>query len=318
MGWVHYRIEYIFSNKEEVVVDIFSITILEFEKLFRTEEPCIKYLRNSRWPNGFVYPKCEGILYSELSNGLFQCKGCRKQTSVTAGTIFHKTHIPLTIWFRVIYAIAQDKGGTSSTRVASQFGIQQKTAWFMLHRLRTAMLERNELTKLSGVIELDEAFINKEARKYQPEPGTETQILILVEEVDDHAGKIAVHICPAATSANIKMFVEDVTVPKKKHKFKTDGWHAHHVLRRMGHDADIQPLPGKLGSEKLPWLHTFVALIRRFLVGTHHGVSPKYLQLYLDELAFRANRRFNQRNIWKSLIRACSSAKPTKLAELTG
>lgn len=81
----------------------------------------------------------------------------------------------------------------------------------------------------------------------------------------------------------------------------------------MGHDTDIQPLPGKLGCEKLPWLHTFVSLSRRFLMGTYHGVSPKYLQLYLDELTFRANRRFNRGTIWKSLINARTFAQPAEL-----
>lgn len=299
-------------------MDILPTNILDFEDKYRTEEQCIEHLKETRWPNGFICPKCSSTSASELRNGLFQCKKCRKQTSVTSGTIFHKTHVALRIWFRVIFAVAQDKGGTSSTRVASQFGIQQKTAWYMLKRLRGAMRDRNDLTKLSGVIELDEAFINKEARKYQPEPQTETQIAVLVEEQDDHAGKIVMHVCPAATCANLKMLVEDTTVPGQKHKFKTDGWHAHHVLRRMGHDADIQPLPGKLGSEKLPWMHTFVSLLRRFLMGTYHGVSPKLLQLYLDEFSFRANRRFNERLIWQSLVRACVFISPANLAELNG
>lgn len=291
--------------------------IITFENEFRTEEQCLEYLRKARWPNGFVCPRCEGTFYCELRNGRFQCNICRRQTSATSGTIFHRTHISLVIWFRVIWAVAQDKGGTSSTRIAAQFGIQQKTAWYMLHRLRIAMRERNELTKLRGKLELDEAYINKEARKYQPEPGTETQILVLVEEINDHAGKIALHICPAATSANIRMFVEDVTVPGEQHDFVADGWNAHHVLRAMGHNADVGPLPGKLGCEKLPWLHTFVSLIRRFLMGTYHGVSPKFLQLYLDEIAFRANRRFYEKSIWKSLVRACFSTPPLRLADLS-
>lgn len=299
-------------------MELLPANLLDFESYFSTEEQCVEYLVKARWADGFICPRCQHKRFTALSNRLFQCKGCHKQTSVTAGTVFHKTHIPLRIWFRVIYAVAQDKGGASSTRIAAQFGIQQKTAWSMLHRLRAAMQERNELTKLKGEIELDEAFINKEARKYQPEPRTETQLLVMVEEVEDHAGKIIFHVCPAATSANIKMTVEDYTVAKQKHKFKADGWHAHHVLRKMGHDADIQPLPGKLGCEKLPWLHTFISLLRRFLVGTYHGVSPKLLPLYLAEFTFRANRRFGEARIWQSLIRACSFTKPFKFAELNG
>ncbi len=291
-------------------------TILEFEKRFREEEDCVVYLRRVRWPNGFICPKCGHVECYELNLRLYQCTLCKKQTSVTAGTIFHKTHLPLAIWFRVIFSVAQDKGGASSSRIASQFGLPQKTAWLMLLKLRTAMADRNELTKLEGIIELDEAFINKEARKYQPEPGTETKILVMTEEEHDHAGKIYVQVLNAATCANIRDAVEFATVAEQKHFFKADGLHAHHELRRMGHGSDMKPAPGKMGVEKLPWMHTFVSLLRRFLVGTYHGVSPKLLQLYLDEFAFRANRRFGQTKIWQSLIRACAFTKPVTLAEL--
>jgi len=96
-------------------------TILEFEKRFREEEDCVVYLRRVRWPNGFICPKCGHVECYELNLRLYQCALCKKQTSVTAGTIFHKTHLPLTIWFRVIFSVAQDKGGASSSRIASQF-----------------------------------------------------------------------------------------------------------------------------------------------------------------------------------------------------
>lgn len=294
------------------------MTVLELEKQFKTDEDCIEHLAKVRWPDGFVCPKCELSVYCKLSSRLYQCNICRKQTSVISGTIFHKTHIPLLIWFRVIYLVAEDKGGISSTRIARQFGIQQKTAWLMLHKIRVAMQARNELTKLKGTIELDEAFFNGEARKNQPDPKTETQIIVVVEERDDHAGKLHVQLCPEATSANIRRTVLETTKPGQKHQFKTDGLNAHWVLRRMGHDADIQALPGKEGSKKLPWVHTFISLMRRFLVGTYHGVSPRLLLLYLDEFVFRANRRFNQSGVWPSLIRACVFAQPVTFAELNG
>jgi transposase-like protein len=295
-----------------------SITIFEFENMFKTNEDCIEYLTQVRWPEGFICPRCELSNYGKLSASLYQCKICRKQTSVTSGTIFHKTHIPLYIWFRVIYMVAEDKGGTSSTRIAKQFGIQQKSSWLMLHKIRAAMQARNELTKLEGVIELDQAFFNTEARKYQPEPKTETKIVVLAEERNNHAGRLQVQLCREATSANIRRTVLETTKSGIKHKFKTDGWKAHWVLPRMGHDADIQALPGAEGSKKLPWVHTFVSLMRRFLVGTYHGVSPKLLLLYLDEFVFRANRRFNQCGIWPSLVRACVFAQPVTFAELNG
>lgn len=255
---------------------------IEFENRFRFEEDCVAYLRQMRWPKGFICPKCTHAECYELTLRLYQCSSCGKQTSVTAGTIFHKTRIPLTVWFRVIFAMAQDKGGTSSTRVASYYGLSQKTAWLMLHKLRAAMAERNELTKLEGVIELDEAFINKEARKYQPESGTETQILVMAEEENDHAGKIYVQVLNAATCANIRDAVEFATVAEQKHSFKADGWHAHHVLKRMGHDSDVKPAPKKLGIQN------------------YHGCTPS-CRYFGDTLSAHIT----------ALVQSCSSSTST-------
>jgi hypothetical protein len=294
-----------------------SMTLLEFERLFQTEEDCIGYLRETRWPNGFVCPNCGHDDGYELSTRyLIQCTVCRRQTSVIVGTIFEKTHMPLTLWFRMIYAVAQDKGGASSSRLASQLGIPQKTAWYMLHKIRTAMGSRNRQVQLDGTIELDEGFFCKEARKYQPAPGTETQVLVMVESEKEHAGNIVMKVIDSASRDNIEEVVEQHT-KDHQHHFISDGWQAHWVLKSMGHSTDIKPRPGRLAVEKLPWMHTFMSLTRRFLMGTYHGVSPKMLQLYLDEFCFRVNRRFHQSSICESLLRACIFTLPTTCAELT-
>lgn len=294
------------------------MNLFEFENRFDTQEKCVAYLRELRWPNGFVCPNCEHDDGYELAaRPLIQCAVCHRQTSVTAGTIFEKTHMPLPIWFRMIYDVAQDKGGASSSKLAKRFGIPQKTAWHMLSKIRTAMGRRNDATiQLSGSIELDEGFFGKEARKYQPEPNTETTVLVMVESEGKRAGDIVMKVIETAGRDDIREVVEKYTDKEEKHQFKTDGWSAHWVLKSMGHDADIQPLPGKLGVEKLPWMHTFMSLARRFLWGTYHGVSPKMLQLYLDELCFRVNRRFRENTICQSLLRACVFALPITYAEL--
>lgn len=295
-----------------------NMTVLEFEKCFDTEEKCISYLRKLRWPKGFICPNCGHDDGYELSaRPLIQCTVCHRQTSVTAGTIFDKTHKPLTVWFRMIYSVAQDKGGASSSKLAKQFGIPQKTTWHMLNKIRTAMGRRNEQTiQLSGSIEIDEGFFGKEARKCQPEPDTQTQVLVMVESEGERAGDIVMKVIDSATRDDIREVVERYTAKEEKHSFTADGAHAHWVLKHMGHDADIQPLPGKKGVQKLPWLHTFMSIARRFLWGTYHGVSPKMLQLYLDELCFRVNRRFRESTICESLLRACTFTLPVTYAEL--
>lgn len=290
----------------------------EVEEFFRTEKDCEAALRELRWPNGFICPNCGHDDGYELTRrGLIQCTVCGRQTSLTAGTILEKTHLPLRIWFRIIYSVAQDKGGASSTRLSRQLGIPQKTVWNILHKIRTAMGSRNKSTiQLGGDIEVDEAFFNKEARKYQPAPKTETQVLVAVETEGDRAGDVVIKVIDSASRDNIREVIEKYVVDEQRHRFTADGWPAHWVLKSMGHEVDIQPLPGKKGVEKLPWLHTMVSLVRRFLMGTYHGVSPKMLQLYLDEFVFRMNRRFRENTIFESLLRACLFALPTTYAEL--
>lgn len=290
---------------------------LEWEKYFSSEENCVAALKELRWPNGFVCPNCGHDDGYELSrNDLTQCTSCRRQTSPTAGTILEKTHMPLTIWFRMMYEVAQDKGGASSSKLAKRFGIPQKTAWHMLLKIRTAMGSRNKRIQLGGDIELDEAFFGREARKNQPAPDTETQVLVMVETEGDRAGDVIMQVIPEASRDEIRDVVSKHTPDDEQQRFSADGWPAHWVLKSMGHEVDIQPLPGKLGVEKLPWVHTFISLVRRNLMGTYHGVSPKMLQLYLDEIVFRMNRRFRESTIFESLLRACIFALPTTYAEL--
>ncbi len=292
-----------------------GMTALEFEKKFATEKQCIEHLRKVRWPGGFICPGCghdDGYILKDIR--ITQCAVCRKQTSVMVSTIFESSHMALTIWFRVIYAMAEDKGGASAARLSRQLGVPHKTIWGMMFKIRSAMASRNDAVRLGGEIELDEVYINKEARKYQETPKTETTVLVMVENEGERAGEIIMYITPASTSANTRSIAEHFTVDDSKCHFRTDGWHAHHVLKKMGHDLDIQPMAGKLSVEKLPWVHTFASLVRRYLMGTYHGVSPKLLQDYLDELCFRVNRRFRTSTICFSLLKACVYAPPRILA----
>lgn len=141
-------------------------TAVEFQDRFRTEDDCLNAIAKLRWPNGFVCPNCgHDDAYFVSTRQLFQCTLCTHQTSITAGTLFHGTKIPLRNWFWMIYIVAHDKGGASSTRIAAQLGMYQKTVWHILHKIREAMGNRDESITLAGLIELDEAEIGAEARK---------------------------------------------------------------------------------------------------------------------------------------------------------
>ena len=117
-----------------------------FMKQFSTEAQCREYLASLRWKSGYVCPKCGYRHAYRLANGRYQCAKCRHQVSVTAGTVLHKTHMPLTQWFLAFYFVCQDKRGISAVQLERMLGTTYKTAWFMLKRIRAAMGQRDKPT----------------------------------------------------------------------------------------------------------------------------------------------------------------------------
>ena len=129
-----------------------------YMKQFSNEGDCREYLASLRWKDGYVCPKCGCRHAYRLSNGLYQCADCRHQVSVTAGTVLHKTHMPLTKWFFAFYFVCYDKRGISAVQLASMLGTTYNTAWYMLTRIRSAMGQRDATHQLSGVIEFDDSY----------------------------------------------------------------------------------------------------------------------------------------------------------------
>lgn len=147
-------------------MNIGEMDALQFQQLFGTDEQCRDFLFKLRWPKGFVCPNCEHDDAQFLApRRLYQCYNCKHQTSVTSGTLFHRTHLPLRCWFWIIYQMTHDKGGVSATRLASQLNRPYKTIWHVLHKLRLAMGRRDEGITLAGLIEFDEAILGPEARR---------------------------------------------------------------------------------------------------------------------------------------------------------
>ncbi len=136
-----------------------GMSLKEFRRRFQTEEACEAYLFQQRWPRGFVCPKCGGTgCYQIHGRREYVCKQCHRQSSVTAGIVLHRTHLPLTFWFWAIYLVARDKRGISAVQLSHELEISYSGAWYLLHRLRKAMGQRDKDYILSGVIELDDAY----------------------------------------------------------------------------------------------------------------------------------------------------------------
>lgn len=137
-----------------------DMSLPAFQNQFASEDACLDAIFKARWPRGFVCPRCghnDGIrLRSRIR--IVECSSCHRQTSITSGTLFHRSHLDLPLWFLSIYLFAQDKGGVSATRLAKQVGMSYPTAWFVLQRLRIAMQTRDENLTLAGYIELEGIF----------------------------------------------------------------------------------------------------------------------------------------------------------------
>ena len=155
-----------------------SITFQEFRTRFNTEDTCRAELFRLRYPNGFVCPKCGCTeYYSVRGRNTFQCRACRHQTSITVGTVMHRTHLPLTAWFWAIYLCATDKRGISAVQLSRTLGICYESAWYLLHRIRAAMGKRDEKYELSGIVEMDDGYrsyknlsgVELDAKKYEPD-----------------------------------------------------------------------------------------------------------------------------------------------------
>ncbi len=320
-----------------------STNAIEFQDRYRTEEDCINALFKLRWPNGFICPNCgHDDAYLLEARHLFQCTVCRHQASVTSGTIFHKTRIPLRHWFWMIFLVAEDKGGASSSRLAKQLGMYQQTVWHILHKIRHAMGSRDEGITLAGLIELDPAILGPHARKtgrprtetepeavvsllgklrlgLKPRKGkkqkTQTPVLVMVEAENFSAGNVVMKVLDSISYDAIGEVVEQ-RVEENKQYFKSDGAQYNWVVAHLGHELHSKVCSGEASLDHLPILNQTVGLLKRLLFGTYHGVSARYLPRYLQEFCFRFNRRLNEEWIFESTLRACLFTVQITYAEL--
>ena len=164
--------------------------LVAFMNEFSTEAKCREYMANLRWAGGFVCPKCGCRHACLLSNGRYQCADCRRQTSVTAGTVLHKSHMPLTQWFLAFYFVSQDKRGISAVQLAAMLGTTYKTAWSMLRRIRIAMGQRDETHQLCGVIEFDDAYFGGPTVGKKRGRGTEKAKVLVAVSLDERGNPL--------------------------------------------------------------------------------------------------------------------------------
>src|SRR3990170_4787219 len=214
-------------------------TLQELEQLFSTSDACRKYLYSLRWPDGFVCPRCGGRDTWPMKGGLWLCGQCRHQTSVTAGTIFQDSHMPLTTWFRAMWYVTTQKNGVSALGLQRVLGLgSYKTAWALLHKLRRAMV-RPGRDRLSGAVEVDETYWGADQ---QPVIGrlTYDKALIAVAAQQDgprKIGRVRLRRIPDLTKATLHGFIAQNIEPGSV--VRTDGLSAYGSLEGYRHDPVV-------------------------------------------------------------------------------
>lgn len=269
-------------------------TLLELERRFSSEEACREYLESLRWPDGFVCPNCGSPEAWAMKAGRWLCSSCRRQVSVTAGTMFHRTRLPLTTWFRAVWYVTSQKNGASAMGIQRILGLgSYRTAWTWLHKLRRAMV-RPGRDRLSGVVEVDETFVGGEESGREGRGAlTKALVVIAAEENGRGTRRIRMARIPNAGKRFLHAFVQQAVEPGNA--VHTDGWASYGGLDAKGYDHQVTILKGQpndMAVIAMPRVHRIASLLKRWLLGTHQGaVRADYLDYYLDEFTFRFNRR---------------------------
>lgn len=269
----------------------YPASMMDFMEIFPTEEACLEYLTLVRWPDGYRCLRCDSASYWKKARGLFYCRDCEHEGSVTRGTLFQDTHKPLRLWFHAIWYVVNQKNGVSALGLQKALGLgSYHTAWEWLHKLRRAMV-RPGRDKLSGLVEMDETFIGGE-RSGKRGRGAEgkTLVLIAAEDCGKNIGRIRLATLPDASAETIKTATLQMVEPGST--IRSDGWDSYNLLTKHGYNHVPVPHAQAASGDATPLAHLVASLLKRWWIGTHQGaISPEHLSYYLDEFTFRFNRR---------------------------
>ena len=250
----------------------------------------------------------------------YRCALCGYDFTVTAGTLFADTHKPLRLWFEAIWHITNQKLGGSALGVQRVLGLgSYRTAWNWLHKLRRAMV-RPGRDRLAGVVEVDETFIGG------PQPGKRGRgaagksLVLIMAQADGHRiGRIRLARIANASAATLEPAVRQAVEPGSR--IQTDGWPGYSGLIALGYKHEVIRPATELGENLLPRINQVASLLKRWLLGTHHGaVRPSHLDYYLDEFTFRFNRRTSRSRglLFYRLIQQAIALEPVPSKTLTG
>jgi transposase-like protein len=292
-----------------------DVNLVNLIERFGSDQKCRAYLTELKWPNGIECPRCKSKSVSTIAErDQYDCNKCRYQFSVTSGSIFHDSHLPLWKWFLTIYLMIESKKGISACQIQRTVQVSYKTAWFLCHRVRAAMREVSA-DLLKGVVEVDETYIG--GRTHDGGKGGKRNKAVIIGAVE-RGGDIRLKVIASPTKYWLHKFIHDTTDPKCEAIY-TDEARAYEGIQ----DADTRHEHVK--HSLYEWINGDVhtnnvesvwSLLKRSVVGTYHKISIKHLDAYLDELEHRYNNRKNKFLFRDTLLKLVKSEK-LPYAELT-
>ncbi len=271
-------------------------TLREAVIYFSDPDVCVAFVAEIRWPDGPICPRCMAREHSYVATRrLWRCKSCKREFTVKLGTIFEDSPLPLEKWLPAVWLIANSKNGISSYELGRALGVSQKSAWFMLHRIRLAM-QAGSFERAWGQIEIDETFIGGKARnmhiraRRQKITGTGGKDKVAVFGVLTRGGRVRAQIVPDRKRQTLQALVREYVVPGSSIYTDAlgsyeglDGDYTHAVVDHAREYVD--------GVVHTNGIENFWSLLKRGLKGTYVSVEPFHLFRYLDERAFTFNER---------------------------
>lgn len=291
------------------------------------DHACREYLEELRWPDGIRCPRCESDKIATLAKrDQYECGNaeCGYRFSVTSGTIFHDSHLPLWKWFLATYLICESKKGISANQLKRTLNVAYKTAWYLCHRIRSAMQDEGA-DLLTGIVEADETYIGGKPRNRQHGPRAKQRAALarrdnktVVLGAVERGGRVRLRVAPDASHESIHGFLNEV-VSDDAEAIYTD---AHHSYRGIGDENTVHAF---VDHSKDEWVNGNVhtntvesvwSLFDRSVIGSYHKLSKKHLPRYLDEAAFRWNERDNP-FLFRDTMRRLIQGEKLTYAELT-
>lgn len=295
-----------------------GLALPAFLRRYGDEAACEAELLRSRWPQGFVCPRCaatRATMFRHRGRRHWQCATCHRQTSLRAGTVFDHTRLPLTTWFLALYLLTQSKTNVAALELTRHLGVCYRTAWRVKHKLMQAMTAREASRSLGGLVQIDDAYLGGERNGGKAGRGSENKrpfVVAVATNAEGHPGFAVIEPVSGFTKAALDEWFARRLLPEAEvysdglgaFRAAVDRGHAHTVIDAGGGRAATEAAGAR-------WVNLVMGNVKRSLDGTYHAFRFfKYAERYLGEAMYRFTRRFQLKAMVPRLLVAAARCKP--------